>query len=74
MYDMKKIDDMFKTLKIGGIPYAYGIDRISAVPVKNGCNGCYFNKDGEGAKRCDMKASCMAHLRPDHTPVIFIAK
>lgn len=65
--------DVFKHLEIGGVPYAYGINRISAVPVRHGCSKCFFDT-GNGAKECPMRDSCMGHLRPDRTPVIFIAK
>lgn len=39
----------------------------------NGCHGCAFEKS-EGARYCEMKESCMAHLRPDRTPVIFVVQ
>lgn len=66
--------DELKYLKKRDIPYSYGKNRIFARPVVNGCKGCCFNNEGEGAKRCDMKRSRMAHFRPDRTSVIFIVK
>ena len=60
-----------KNLEIEGIPWAYGDKKIHARRAVNGCNGCCFDKK-EGAKFCQMKECCMAHLRPDRTPVIFV--
>lgn len=60
-----------KYLKIGAIPYAWGINVIHARKATNGCHGCSFEKH-EGAKCCEMKEYCMAHCRPDRTPVIFV--
>lgn len=62
-----------KDLKIGAIPWAYGTKRVYAHKVISGCKECYFD-NGQGAKYCQMKESCMAHYRPDRTPVIFTVK
>lgn len=63
----------FKHLKIGCTPIIYKGNKVYAVRSKEGCKGCIF-EDGNGARYCYMKACCMAHLRPDKTPVIFITK
>lgn len=60
-----------KNLGINAIPWAYGIKRIRARHVVYGCKGCCFDKE-EGAQHCQTKEQCMAHLRPDRTPVIFV--
>lgn len=70
---MKNIGRMesLKLLRIGCAPYVWGKDKIHARRVVDGCHGCSFEKH-EGAKCCEMKAYCMAHCRPDRTPVIFV--
>ncbi len=65
--------DILKNLEIGDVPFAHGNTALSAVQSKHGCNKCFFD-NGKGAKECPMSNSCMGHLRPDRTPVIFIAK
>lgn len=62
-----------KYLKIGCKPHEVGTRKIFAASVISGCSKCYF-KHEEGARRCEMKECCMAHFRPDRTPVIFIVK
>lgn len=65
--------DILKNLEIGDAPFAHGNTALSAVQSKHGCIKCFFDT-GKGAKYCKMRDSCMGHLRPDRTPVIFIAK
>lgn len=62
-----------KNLKIGCAPMIIDGNRIHVNRSTNGCKGCVFdNKDGAG--NCRMKEYCMAHYRPDKTPVIFVMK
>lgn len=62
-----------KNLKIGATPWAYATKKVYARKVVSGCKGCCFDNK-YGAKYCQMKESCMAHCRPDRTPVIFMVK
>lgn len=60
-----------KNLKIGCAPMIIGGIRIHVKRPTNGCKGCVFGNE-DGAEDCRMKEYCMAHCRPDRTPVIFV--
>ena len=60
-----------RNLGIKDIPWTHGVNKIRARRAVKGCKGCCFDK-GKGAKHCQMKECCMAHFRPDKTPVIFV--
>lgn len=62
-----------KYLKTGCGSLIIGGNKLIAKRSTNGCKGCAFD-NGNGAEYCSMKGYCMAHCRPDRTPVIFVVK